>query len=180
MEKFDLVAALCGAQVCTGDGRPARILCHNLRHPLYPIVAAVADETGAEVLRTYRVDGTHMDGHVASENLMLANDDYRRELERAGSVSTDVIPAGKVSLISFSALLRALTWRDPRVIVPDTDEEVIVMEQSDKTIYGIMRYRDGAWCRYHHGWCRWLLEDPPIAWHPIIPDVRTVLLSSLV
>lgn len=41
MEKVDLVAALCGARVCTGDGHPARILCYSFRHPLYPVVAAV-------------------------------------------------------------------------------------------------------------------------------------------
>lgn len=178
MEKFDLVAALCGARVCTGDGYPARILCYNFRHPQYPVVAAVTDETGAEVLRTYRADGTHLDGHGPSEALMMADDDYLHELEHISSVSISHMSTEKIAPVSFSALVRMLVWRDARVVVPDTDEEVIVKEQSDKVTYGIMRYRKGEWYRYHYGW-GWILADTPLCWHPIITDVRTVLLSSI-
>lgn len=125
-----------GACVCTGDGYPARILCHTFRHPLYPVVAAVTDEHGAEVLRAYRVDGSHLDGHVPSETLMMADDDYLHELEHISSVSISHMPTEKIAPVSFSALARMLVWRDVRVVVPDTDEEVIVMEQSDKVTYG--------------------------------------------
>lgn len=45
-KNFDLDAAKRGATVCTAEGQAVRILCYDLKHKLYPIVAAIMDSDG--------------------------------------------------------------------------------------------------------------------------------------
>ena len=82
MKKFDLEAAKKGARVCTMDGQPVRILCYDLKHRLYPIVAAITDSDGTEWIRRYTIKGEFTGGEDGKHDLMMADDDYLEKLER--------------------------------------------------------------------------------------------------
>jgi hypothetical protein len=55
-KKFDLEAAKNGAPVITRDGKPARIICFDLKYGKYPLGVAV-DYGEHEDIKTYSVDG---------------------------------------------------------------------------------------------------------------------------
>lgn len=82
MKKFDESAARQGARVCTAQGQEVRILCYNLKHRLYPIVAAIADSDGTEWIRRYTIKGEFTGGEDGEDDLMMADDDYLDKLER--------------------------------------------------------------------------------------------------
>jgi hypothetical protein len=43
--------------VQTRDGRPARILCTDIKHPNYSIAAAYTNQFGVEIISSYTTDG---------------------------------------------------------------------------------------------------------------------------
>lgn len=85
MQKFDPQAAMSGAKVCTRDGRPARILCFDLKDRLNPVVVAVLRDDLTEYILCYSIHGllNRFDFGIESpDDLMMADDDYRDKLER--------------------------------------------------------------------------------------------------
>lgn len=82
MKRFDEAAAKRGARVCTAQGQEVRILCYDLKHKLFPIVAAITDSDGTEWIRRYTIKGEFIDGDDGKEDLMMADDDYLEKLER--------------------------------------------------------------------------------------------------
>lgn len=82
MKDFDLAAAERGATVCTAEGQAVRILCYDLKHKLYPIVAAIMDSDGTEWLHRYTIKGTFTGDVDINYDLMMADDDYLEKLER--------------------------------------------------------------------------------------------------
>lgn len=85
MQKFDPHAAMCGAKVCTRDGRPARILCFDLKDRLNPVVVAVLREDLTECILCYSIHGllNRFDFGIDNpDDLMMADDDYLEKLER--------------------------------------------------------------------------------------------------
>lgn len=79
---FDLAAAMRGATVCTAEGQAVRILCYDLKHKLYPIVAAIMDSDGTEWLHRYTIKGTFTGDVDINYDLMMSDDDYLEKLER--------------------------------------------------------------------------------------------------
>ena len=82
MKRFDKYAAIRGAKVCTAEGEEVRILCYDLKHRLYPIVAAITDGYGTEWIRRYTIKGEFTDGEDGKDDLMMADDDYMEKLAR--------------------------------------------------------------------------------------------------
>lgn len=86
MKNFDLAAAKKGANVCTRDGREARILCFDLKGDKYPILAALYDLDDVERVYGYDQSGKFWDdGYNPGQrdfDLMMADDDYLEKLER--------------------------------------------------------------------------------------------------
>ncbi|WP_308662088.1 hypothetical protein [uncultured Alistipes sp.] len=82
MKNFDYAAAERGATVCTAEGQAVRILCYDLKHKLYPIVAAIMDSDGTEWLHRYTIKGTFTGDVDINYDLMMADDDYLEKLER--------------------------------------------------------------------------------------------------
>lgn len=82
MKDFDPAAAKRGATVCTAEGQAVRILCYDLKHKLYPIVAAIMDSDGTEWLHRYTIKGTFTGDVDINYDLMMADDDYLEKLER--------------------------------------------------------------------------------------------------
>lgn len=58
MKEFDLEKAKAGAQVCTRNGREARIVCFDAKG-ITPIVALVTTKTGSDRVLRYRKDGRY-------------------------------------------------------------------------------------------------------------------------
>lgn len=68
MKEFDLQEAKAGKPVCTRDGRNARIICFDVKHEYYPIIALIESE-GKEFSASFGKDGRFDDGdkeYVAS------------------------------------------------------------------------------------------------------------------
>lgn len=84
MKKFDWGAAKKGARVCMRRGNPARILCYDLKHAEYPIVAVIArcEQGEGEFIELYTPEGTSIYGGVDHNDLMMRDDDYLEKLER--------------------------------------------------------------------------------------------------
>lgn len=57
MKKFDYEKAKAGAPVCTRDGRPARIVCWDVKYVSYSILALIKDESGYESVMLYTNKG---------------------------------------------------------------------------------------------------------------------------
>lgn len=87
MKNFDKTAAMRGAKICTRDGRPARILCFDLKDEPYHIVAAYVEDE-REIIEFYDnagfecvdINGSHP--VLSNDDLMMADDDYLEKLER--------------------------------------------------------------------------------------------------
>ena len=58
-------------------------------------------------------------------------------------------------------------WHDPKVELPETDVEVLVMVHSDWHTYDVMRYNQHGWWQKapDGGWCA--AEHTPIGWRHI-------------
>lgn len=57
MKEFDLEKAKLGVPVCTRDGRPARIVCFDVKYVSYSILALIKDESGYESVMLYTNKG---------------------------------------------------------------------------------------------------------------------------
>lgn len=57
MKEFNLEEAKAGKPVCTRDGKPARILCFDLKNEHYKIAAAVFLSENTEYIETFTIDG---------------------------------------------------------------------------------------------------------------------------
>lgn len=56
MKPFNLEEAKAGKPVCTRDGRNARIICFDLKHEYFPIVALI-DDGDRELVSRFCADG---------------------------------------------------------------------------------------------------------------------------
>lgn len=58
-------------------------------------------------------------------------------------------------------------WHDPKVELPETDVEVLVMVHADGHIYDVMRYDQNGWWQKAPGggWCA--PNNAPIGWRHI-------------
>jgi len=56
LKPFDLKRAKAGAEVCTRDERPTRIICFDRTHDYYPIVA-LFHEDGQETFDCFTIKG---------------------------------------------------------------------------------------------------------------------------
>lgn len=60
-----------------------------------------------------------------------------------------------------------IRWHDPKVELPETDVEVLVMIHADGHTYDVMRYDQHGWWQKAPGggWCA--AKYTPIGWRPI-------------
>lgn len=72
LRKFDLEAAKSGKPVCTRDGRKARIVCFDLKDKDYPIIAAIQNKDGNELILTYTVEGIYDKGEISALDLIMS------------------------------------------------------------------------------------------------------------
>ena len=75
LKPFDLDKARQGAKLVTRDGRPARIICWDLKCEEYPIVALVMDKDGTEEkeeIETFTLDGECVEGEKYPFDLFMA------------------------------------------------------------------------------------------------------------
>lgn len=71
MKPFEEKLAKDGGRVVTRAGQPARILCFDMNSD-QPIVAAVTDESGFELLITYFSDGRRLCRYESQADLFMA------------------------------------------------------------------------------------------------------------
>lgn len=72
MKPFDIQKARDGAEVCTRDGRKARIICFDANNTR-PIIALVEEDYGIEFAEGYCKDGHCFNSEINTPNdLMLA------------------------------------------------------------------------------------------------------------
>lgn len=70
MKEFNLQEAKAGKPVCTRDGRNARIICFDVKHEYYPIIALIESE-GKEFSASFGKDGRFDDVHYKDSCLDL-------------------------------------------------------------------------------------------------------------
>lgn len=70
MKPFNLEEAKAGKPVCTRDGRNARIICFDVKHEYYPIIALIESE-GKEFSASFGKDGRFDDVYYKDSCLDL-------------------------------------------------------------------------------------------------------------
>ena len=73
MKEFDLELAKAGYPVCTRDGRSARVICYDCKHPIYPLIGLVGCKNGEEYVLSYTEKGELIEGLTYGADLMMAN-----------------------------------------------------------------------------------------------------------
>lgn len=133
MKNFDYAAAERGAKVCTAEGQAVRILCYDLKHKLYPIVAAIMDSDGTEWLHRYTIKGTFTGDVDINYDLMMADDDYLEKLERGEYGKPDHIgdPTEKVDWDYWRRMyagmaMQAFITSDPQELTLSHAESAVV------------------------------------------------------
>ena len=73
MRPFNLDEAKAGKPVCTRDGRDVRIICFDMRTPIYPIVALIDDKEfyNTEIISIYTKSGTDAIKGGSSNDLFM-------------------------------------------------------------------------------------------------------------
>lgn len=143
MKKFDKAAAMRGARVCTREGEEVRILCYDLKHRLYPIVAAITDGDGTEWIRRYTIKGEFTCGEDGKDDLMMADDDYLEKLERGEYAPTkyhkpylydatnDVWQQPHIIMGPEAPI-----WQEPhRIMTPDDTAKVTFLSAFDESYW---------------------------------------------
>ena len=69
IKPFDIELVKAGKQVCTSDGRNARIVCFKKKGK-YPIVALIENSKN-ETVDCFKIDGKYMNGKDSNTDLML-------------------------------------------------------------------------------------------------------------
>ena len=72
LKPFDLEKAKQGAKLVTRDGRPARIICWDLKCDMYPIVAVFLNKHDEEDIETYTTSGKCVNDYDDSLDLFMA------------------------------------------------------------------------------------------------------------
>ncbi|MBO7692953.1 MAG: hypothetical protein J6Y28_01705 [Acholeplasmatales bacterium] len=73
MKPFNLELAKQGHPVCTRDGKPARIICFDAKHPIYPIIALI-ENGGSEEPYAFSIDGIYyVESIIKDKDLMMAS-----------------------------------------------------------------------------------------------------------
>ncbi len=100
-----------------------------------------------------------------------------KEIEKAAVDYVQTLPFGeyfhdldieRAFIAGAKSELEELTrWRDPKVELPDTDVEVLVMVHADGHTYDVMRYDKCGWWQKAPGggWCA--PNNAPIGWRYI-------------
>lgn len=86
--------------------------------------------------------------------------------EMVGSGLAGVLAKGFMAGVTY--IMEDLTrWHDPKVELPETDVEVLVMVHADGHTYDVMRYDQHGWWQKVSGggWCA--AEHTPIGWRHI-------------
>lgn len=79
MRPFDLIAARRGEPICTKEGNRARLLLDELNNKDYPLVVAVAQSDGREVVYQYPYDGIFpCVMRPSGSDLMMVNDTAKK------------------------------------------------------------------------------------------------------
>ena len=74
MKPFNLEQAKAEAPVCTRDGRPARIVCYDMKgHSNYPILALIENTNGVESPINYTLSGHQSLYYLTDIDLMMAS-----------------------------------------------------------------------------------------------------------
>ena len=73
MKNFDLELAKAGNPVCTRDGKPARIICFDLKGTDYPIAAVVVDGD-VEAVSQYTNKGEYYENSKDDSDLIMATE----------------------------------------------------------------------------------------------------------
>lgn len=68
MKPFDLRKAKAGAKLCTRDGRPARIICWDVKNDIFPLVSLIDER---DLARHYE-DGCCLSSEPTNNDLFLA------------------------------------------------------------------------------------------------------------
>ena len=77
LKPFNLEAARSGKPVCTRDGRKARIICFDLKNEVYPIVAAIGNDS-SETLLCYTLNGEIVKGNYKSDKDLMMLPEKRK------------------------------------------------------------------------------------------------------
>lgn len=73
MKPFDLEKAKEGAKLCTRDGRPARLLCSDLKDEQFPLAVAITGSDGEEYVTQHSKGGFYRNnGLQDADDLFLA------------------------------------------------------------------------------------------------------------
>lgn len=135
MKKFDKAAAMRGARVCTGEGEEVRILCYDLKHRLYPIVAAITDGDGTEWIRRYTIKGEFTCGEDGKDDLMMADDDYLEKLARGG-YNTHEQTAGVWQELHMITGVEAPVWtEEARIMTPEDKSKIAFLSPFDESYW---------------------------------------------
>ena len=73
MKPFDLEKAKAGAEVCTRDGRPARIVCWDVKYSGFPLAVVVEDGIALENIYQYSEEGKPMNDYGKGEDDLFLN-----------------------------------------------------------------------------------------------------------
>lgn len=102
---------------------------------------------------------------ISVENIPDAFDPDEILPARAGHL----VNLERIGFVNGAAYMRKelLHWRDPKVELPETDVEVLVMVHADGQTYDVMRYDPHGWWQKapSGGWCA--PKYKPIGWRPI-------------
>jgi hypothetical protein len=83
MKEFDLELAKAGHPVCTRDGKPARIICFDVKGTDYPIVAAIM-AGDVEYINQYPNSGKYCaDSHASPGDLMMVSEVEESDIKEA-------------------------------------------------------------------------------------------------
>lgn len=91
MKNFDLAAAKAGAPVCTRSGKPARIVCWDMKWESGKMgdrIVYLANYNGDEHLSSCLSNGAFHSKINDSRDLMMRDDDYAEKLARGEYRST--------------------------------------------------------------------------------------------
>lgn len=98
---FNLEEAKQGKPVCTRDGRPARILCTDMKGSYYPIVALVEDSDGKEYIQPYQLDGHYFSKEIEGLDLMMVPERHEGWINvyKGGKLDADYIYPTKADAV---------------------------------------------------------------------------------
>lgn len=109
MKPFNIEKAKAGAEVCTRDGRKARVICFDKVNPSgdyarFSIIALVMEFDGCEAIYTYDQTGTYnCSRHESVDDLMLAGERHDGwvnvyRTKRGGIIFSEVYEEKEIAL----------------------------------------------------------------------------------